>query len=268
MFQVTVRNASEITQSKRSRGPVNKNQTSSQSSRKKRGSNQIKNQNFFHCSENPPMSKVKWWKLIIFEFLIFFVLLTDAEKHRSFEIKHNNPDAEKLMAEFMSKFKEYGERLKTDFFKFSQMFIKRIKTDVDMNKSIDDVSDVVQKYYSCFNDHLNSDEVYRDLNSEAKEHLLNFFEKYAMTLLYRWVITQNCHRNVKFNKALLWTWNKKKNKIYWIDLLLSEVTWNTFIFELCFSIQRHRIILWNYLFLLVECLRVDYFYLCNFHPYL
>ncbi|XP_045473794.1 rab5 GDP/GTP exchange factor isoform X2 [Harmonia axyridis] len=108
----------------------------------------------------------------------------DADQHRSSGMKHNNPDAEKLMTEYMIKFSEYGESLKNDFFKSAQSFIKRIKIDADVNKPIDDISDVVQKYYSSFNENLYTAKVYRDLQPEEKEHLLNFFEKYVMTLLY------------------------------------------------------------------------------------
>ncbi|XP_044754074.1 rab5 GDP/GTP exchange factor isoform X2 [Coccinella septempunctata] len=108
----------------------------------------------------------------------------DAEKQRSSEVKHNNPDAEKLMTEFMVTFNEYGASLRNDFFKLTQLFIKKTKADVDVNKPIDDISDVVQKFYSSFNDHLNTSKVYKDLQPEIKEQLLNFFEKYVMTLLY------------------------------------------------------------------------------------
>lgn len=88
----------------------------------------------------------------------------------------------------METFKRYEGIFKSDFFKFAQVFIKRIRTEVDTNKPIDDISDVVQKYYCTFDSHLNTAEVYNNLETEDKEELLNFFEKYVMTVLYRLVI--------------------------------------------------------------------------------
>lgn len=120
--------------------------------------------------------------------VIYFQTIADVDKPRSSETKHHNPDAEKLLAEFMETFKRYEGIFKSDFFKFAQVFIKRIRTEVDTNKPIDDISDVVQKYYCTFDSHLNTAEVYNNLETEDKEELLNFFEKYVMTVLYRLVI--------------------------------------------------------------------------------
>ncbi|KAK9877335.1 hypothetical protein WA026_017730 [Henosepilachna vigintioctopunctata] len=111
--------------------------------------------------------------------------LKELEKpHRNSDLKHSNPDADKLMAEFMLTFGQLSESLRHDFFKYIQVFIKRIQTDINMNKPIEDVTEVAQKYYNTFNNGLNTSSTFKDLPSDVRDQLLDFFEKYVMTILF------------------------------------------------------------------------------------
>ncbi|KAL3268512.1 hypothetical protein HHI36_007623 [Cryptolaemus montrouzieri] len=111
--------------------------------------------------------------------------LKDADRpHRITDLKHSNPDADKLLAEFIMNFSQNGDTLRHEFFKYVQVFVKIIQKDIDMNKPIEDVTENAQKYYNHFNSRLNNAPVFKDLPSEVKDQLLDFFEKYVMTMLY------------------------------------------------------------------------------------
>lgn len=53
------------------------------------------------------------------------------------------------------------------------------------NKPIDEIAELAQKYYNLFHSRLNSYDIYKKVDHEVKDQLIDFFEKYVMTSLYR-----------------------------------------------------------------------------------
>lgn len=99
-------------------------------------------------------------------------------------MRQANPDADKLMAEFISSFGEWGEIVRKDFFKCVQSFTTKILSELDV-KPIEDLAELAQNCYNLYNDRLNNNVVYQGVTSEVRDELLDFFEKYSMVSLYR-----------------------------------------------------------------------------------
>ncbi|RZC42681.1 rab5 GDP/GTP exchange factor [Asbolus verrucosus] len=105
---------------------------------------------------------------------------------RHLDLRQANPDADKLMAEFISLYGIWGEMVRKDFFKCVQSFTTKIYSELD-NKPIEDIAEMAQKYYNLYNNRVNSTQTYQEVTTEVREELLDFFEKYVMVSLYSWL---------------------------------------------------------------------------------
>lgn len=116
---------------------------------------------------------------------IFKFLLLDSDRpDRTHEFRHTNPDIDKLNVEYISLYGNLGENVHKDFIKYINSISSKILRIVDV-QSIEEVAEFAQRSYSLFNQRVNNSLVYKDVPSDVKEELLEFFEKFAMTSLYR-----------------------------------------------------------------------------------
>ncbi|KAJ8960063.1 hypothetical protein NQ318_009505 [Aromia moschata] len=99
------------------------------------------------------------------------------------DMRQANPDADKLMAEFISSYGEWGEHVRKDFFKCVQAFTTKMLSELDA-KPIEDLAEIAQNYYNLYNKRVNTNDVYQGVTSEVKDELLDFFERYSMVSLY------------------------------------------------------------------------------------
>ncbi|XP_028127922.1 rab5 GDP/GTP exchange factor isoform X1 [Diabrotica virgifera virgifera] len=98
-------------------------------------------------------------------------------------MRQTNPDANKLMVEFISMYSQWGELVRKDFFKFSQVFSNKIVNELDV-KPIEELAEIAQNHYNLYHNRVNSNVIYQDVPSEVREKLVEFFEKYSMISLY------------------------------------------------------------------------------------
>ncbi|KAG5866099.1 hypothetical protein JTB14_015932 [Gonioctena quinquepunctata] len=98
-------------------------------------------------------------------------------------MRHANPDADKLMVEFISTYGEWGEHVRKDFFRCVQAFTTKVLSELD-SKPIEDLAEIVQNFYNLYNTRLNSNSVYQAVTTEVRDKLLDFYEKYCMISLY------------------------------------------------------------------------------------
>nr|CAH7765742.1 unnamed protein product [Callosobruchus chinensis] len=99
------------------------------------------------------------------------------------DIRQMNPDADKLLAEFISAYGEWGEAVRKDFLKCVQSFTSKIINELDF-KSVEELADIAQNYYQLYNNRLNNNTVYQSVTPEVRDKLLDFFERYSMVSLY------------------------------------------------------------------------------------
>ncbi|KAJ8917837.1 hypothetical protein NQ315_010749 [Exocentrus adspersus] len=100
-----------------------------------------------------------------------------------YDMRQANPDANKLMTEFISSFGKWGETVRKDFSKCVQSFTTKILSELDA-KPIEDLAELAQNCYNLYNDRLKNNAVYQAVTSEVRDELLDFFEKYSMVGLY------------------------------------------------------------------------------------
>lgn len=101
-------------------------------------------------------------------------------------VRQTNPDADKLMTEFLSKYGYLGDGVRHDFIRCIQSFISKILHEMDY-KPIEELAEISQKYYNSYNARVNSFSAYQELSPEVKSELEDFFEKYGMVSLYTWL---------------------------------------------------------------------------------
>ncbi|XP_049823336.1 rab5 GDP/GTP exchange factor isoform X2 [Aethina tumida] len=107
------------------------------------------------------------------------------DSERSFDLRQANPDADRLKAEFLAHFGKYGEHVRADFFKCAQTFIAKMMAEINV-RPIDELAEIAQKYYNVYSIRVNSHEQYHNVPTEARDELLDFFEKNCMISLYTW----------------------------------------------------------------------------------
>ncbi|XP_068897221.1 rab5 GDP/GTP exchange factor isoform X2 [Tenebrio molitor] len=105
---------------------------------------------------------------------------------RHLDLRQANPDADKLMAEFISLYGVWGELVRRDFFKCVQSFTTKIYSELE-NKPIEDIAEMAQKYYNLYSNRVNSTQTYQEVTTDVRDELLDFFEKYVMVSLYSWL---------------------------------------------------------------------------------
>ncbi|KZC03839.1 PREDICTED: rab5 GDP/GTP exchange factor [Dufourea novaeangliae] len=102
-----------------------------------------------------------------------------------YEITKDNSDLEKVKAENRELIgiiaKTSAER---DVRKCMHSFIIEILQNKDV-KRIEELSEITQNFYQIFAKRLENNVKYADMTPEVKEKLLDYVERYAMTLLYR-----------------------------------------------------------------------------------
>ncbi|XP_076250855.1 rabaptin-5-associated exchange factor for Rab5 isoform X1 [Rhynchophorus ferrugineus] len=97
--------------------------------------------------------------------------------------QNNDPDADKLKTEFLSKYKYLGDEIRRDFLRFSDSFIRQILEDTNV-KPVDELAEIAQKRYNVYNTRINSYHLYQQVSAEVRAELEDFLEKYTMTALY------------------------------------------------------------------------------------
>ncbi|XP_050304674.1 rab5 GDP/GTP exchange factor isoform X2 [Anthonomus grandis grandis] len=107
----------------------------------------------------------------------------DTIKPEKYSIRQANPDADKLMAEFLSKYGCLGDEVRRDFLKCIQVFTNTLLNELE-SKPIDEIAEIAQKYYNLYNTRINSRITYQELATDVKVELEDFFEKYSMVSLY------------------------------------------------------------------------------------
>lgn len=103
------------------------------------------------------------------------------DRHHDFH--HANPEIQKLTAEFISKYGIYGEYVPKDFTKCVTATCTKVLTLID-NKPVEEIAELIQKYYNVFLNRLNTHGMYEEINSEVKDQMLDMFEKFVMIELY------------------------------------------------------------------------------------
>lgn len=107
----------------------------------------------------------------------------DIGRPEKFDIRQSNPEADKLAAEFISHYGKWGEHVRKDFFSVVQHFIRKVVVEIDV-KPIEEVAEIVQKYYNVYKNRLSNSSVYDQVPSDVQEELLDFCERYLMVNLY------------------------------------------------------------------------------------
>ncbi|KAL1491371.1 hypothetical protein ABEB36_011978 [Hypothenemus hampei] len=97
-----------------------------------------------------------------------------------------NPDADKLMTEFLCKYGHFEDNLRKDFLKCVHHFTNQLCREINV-KPIDELAETAQKFYNLYNSRVNSNPLYQNLTPEVKADLEDFFEKHVMITLYSWL---------------------------------------------------------------------------------
>ncbi|XP_076163237.1 rabaptin-5-associated exchange factor for Rab5 isoform X3 [Ptiloglossa arizonensis] len=102
-----------------------------------------------------------------------------------YELTKDNSDLEKVKAENCEIIAMIAKTpVERDVKKCMYSFIIDILQNKDV-KRIEDLSEITQNFYQVFAKRLENSAKYADITSEIKEKLLDYVERYALTLLYR-----------------------------------------------------------------------------------
>ncbi|CAL7948935.1 unnamed protein product [Xylocopa violacea] len=102
-----------------------------------------------------------------------------------YELTKDNPDLEKVKAENRDLMATIAKTpIERDVRKCMHSFMIEILQNKDV-KRIEELSEITQNFYQVFAKRLENSVKYADITSEVKEKLLDYVERYAMTLLYR-----------------------------------------------------------------------------------
>ncbi|GLV41929.1 Rabaptin-5-associated exchange factor for Rab5 [Carabus blaptoides fortunei] len=100
------------------------------------------------------------------------------------DLQQPNPDLDKLKAEYLAKFGSLGTNIEHDIHKCIQHFCVMMQQYVD-TKTIDEVGEYAQTFYNMVLKRVETHLQYGTVNADTKKQLLDFFEKFTMTYLYR-----------------------------------------------------------------------------------
>lgn len=102
-----------------------------------------------------------------------------------YELTKDNPDLEKVKAENRELIGIIAKTpVEKDVRKCMHSFIVDILQNKDV-KRIEELSEITQNFYQVFAKRLENSTKYADITADVKEKLLDYVERYAMTLLYR-----------------------------------------------------------------------------------
>lgn len=110
-------------------------------------------------------------------------MFLDLGRPERFEIR-KNPDVDKLTVEFISKYGHLGEDVRKDFLKCAYSVPTKILSKLDY-KPIEEIAENIQGFYKLYNTRMHNVDVYSQVPNELKDELLDFFERFVMTSLYR-----------------------------------------------------------------------------------
>lgn len=102
-----------------------------------------------------------------------------------YELTKDNPDLEKVKTDNRDLIAMIAKTpVERDVKKCMHSFIVEILQNKDI-KRIEELSEITQNFYQVFAKRLENSVKYADITSEVKEKLLDYVERYTMTLLYR-----------------------------------------------------------------------------------
>ncbi|KAI4483118.1 hypothetical protein M0804_008173 [Polistes exclamans] len=102
-----------------------------------------------------------------------------------YELTKDNPDLEKVKAENRDLIASIAKTpVEKDVRKCIHSFVVDILQNKDI-KRIEELSEITQTFYQVFAKRLENSFKYADISADIKERLLDYVEKYSMTLLYR-----------------------------------------------------------------------------------
>ncbi|KAI4501376.1 hypothetical protein M0802_003749 [Mischocyttarus mexicanus] len=102
-----------------------------------------------------------------------------------YELTKDNPDLEKVKAENRDLIASITKTpVEKDVRKCIHSFVVDILQNKDI-KRIEELSEITQTFYQVFAKRLENSFKYADISADIKERLLDYVEKYSMTLLYR-----------------------------------------------------------------------------------
>lgn len=102
-----------------------------------------------------------------------------------YELTKDNPDLEKVKTEYKELLAQIAKTpVEKDVKKCLHSFIAEILQNKD-TKRIEELSEITQNFYQVFAKRLENNGKYADVTPEVKEKLLDYVERYTMTLLYR-----------------------------------------------------------------------------------
>lgn len=115
---------------------------------------------------------------------IYIIIPDSGKQDRHHELRHSNPEAKKLMAEYIATYGQWGEIVSRDFFKCTNAVFTKTFHEID-NKPIEDIAEIIQKYYNMFSSRLHDFQAYDKIDHDIKDQMLDFFEKFIMVSSYR-----------------------------------------------------------------------------------
>lgn len=135
--------------------------------------------------QSDKQKKIKFSKLNVFRKSSNAKDLARAEPNEKVQcefVQQSNPDLEKLDKEFRSTFaKNLTPIAERDVHKYLQALYKGVIKAPDISQA----EEFVQNCYQLFEKQIHESSYYKMLTQETKESLLDFFEKYATTYLYK-----------------------------------------------------------------------------------
>ncbi|XP_046578913.1 rab5 GDP/GTP exchange factor-like [Haliotis rubra] len=107
----------------------------------------------------------------------------DQHGHTQKETRRSSIESQKVGGEFAEFLKTLRKPAALDISKQVRSFIERIQQSGE--QPIDDLSETVQDFYQGLSDRLNSHTVFKGLNQDVIEKILDFTERYILVRLYR-----------------------------------------------------------------------------------
>lgn len=129
---------------------------------------------------------------------MYFVINFITKKYNSFynivdtgrpdiyqEFKKPNPELLKIKTEYRENYGYLGSKIEKEIDSLIQSFCTKMREDFEQNKTIDELGEMAQKGYKVFARKLENNPHYEHVSPEVREQLLDYFEKFTMTYLYK-----------------------------------------------------------------------------------
>ncbi|XP_065208795.1 rab5 GDP/GTP exchange factor [Planococcus citri] len=106
-----------------------------------------------------------------------------------FSISDTPHELEKLREIAQSLFVDMGSTIETDTYKCIHSYLRKMYSEVELGckfkLTIDDLSMRTQNFYQAFSKRMETQKAYGGLTLEQRENLMNYVEKFSMTLLHQ-----------------------------------------------------------------------------------